>query len=779
MTTRMFHCCALTACLGVSLFSARSVAQNHPPQAPAVTEPQIGRVVAPDDLHMEAGPFVDQDAGDTHLCTDWEVVQVSDGVRVWLTPCIGGVERVHTHLGDGTFSGPLAGKHALAPETSYRLRVRFRDSSGVAASEWSAWSERTFVTGALTQVFPLHIEDVLLVPPAKLTSALPAGNNPARVRLEDSLGQLLVLISGGVGGNAVTNPPPLVNHGEARLIVSAGSLGLDLPESELLFTDDQGIAREIVLPATSLAPGLSAYFWISENGSSYFGTASQTAPDFSTLARGARVPWAAESDVRLEVVATGFQMPVNIAFVPNPGAAPDAPLYYVAELYGTIKVVRRNGVVSDYATGLLNYSPTGTFPGSGEQGLAGIVVDPTNGDLFATALYAPSVTNNTIGNPRVYRLTSIDGGLTSNARSVILNMAPETQGQSHQVSNISFGPDGYLYVHVGDGFDSTAGRNLAVYRGKILRMTRLGQAVSTNPYYNAGNGITATDYIYASGVRNPFGGAWRASDSSHFVVENGPSVDRFSKLVRGRDYGYDGSDASMKTFALYNWAPSTGPVNIAFIQQETFGGSGFPAAYWGRAYVTQSGPTYASGPGTSRLKAVTEWVIDASGALVGGPRAIATYNGSGKASAVAIAAGPDGLYFSDFYAADFTTPTTRGARVLRIKYQPPTPPPDCNGNGIDDAIDIAGGTSRDCNLNKIPDECDIATGRSLDINGDGVPDECECLADFDQNGFVTGDDFDLYTRAFVAGEVSADFNHDGFVTGDDFDAFSMEFALGC
>lgn len=711
--------------LGLLLGTATASAQNHSPQAPAITEPQIGRVVAPGDLHMEAGPFIDQDAGDTHLCTDWEVVQAADSVRVWITSCIAGVERVHTHLGDGTFTGPLAGKHELAPETNYKLRVRFRDSSGDAATEWSPWSERAFTTGALTQVFPLRIKDVLLSPAPRLTQALPAGTTPARVRLEDSMSQLLLLVSGGVGGNSITNPPPLISHGEARIIVTAGSLPLTLPESELLITDDQSIARVIVLPAISLSVGQSSYFWISENGSTYVGSASQTSPDFSTLARGASVPWTEASDMRVEVVATGFQMPVNIAFVPNPGAGPDAPLYYVAELYGTIKVVRRNGTISDYATGLLNYNPSGTFPGSGEQGLAGIVVDPTNGDLFATALFAPNISNNTIGNPRVYRLTSADGGLTSNARSVILNMAPETQGQSHQVSNITFGPDGYLYVHVGDGFDSTAGRNLSVYRGKILRMTRLGQAISTNPYYNAGNGITATDYVYASGVRNPFGGAWRASDSSHYIVENGPSVDRFSKLVRGRDYGYDGSDASMSTFALYNWNPSTGPVNIAFIQQETFGGSGFPSQYWGRAYVTQSGATYGSGPGNARSKVVTEWVIDASGTLVGSPRPVAYYNGSGKSSAVAIAAGPDGLYFSDFYAADATNPTTRGARILRIKYEPPAPPLDCNGNGIDDAVDVASGTSPDCNGNKIPDECDIATGRSLDCNGNGIPDECE------------------------------------------------------
>src|SRR3954471_11903935 len=45
----------------------------------------------------------------------------------------------------------------------------------------------------------------------------------------------------------------------------------------------------------------------------------------------------------VEVVASGFQLPVNIAFLPNPGLQPSDPLFYVTELYGTIKVVRRDG----------------------------------------------------------------------------------------------------------------------------------------------------------------------------------------------------------------------------------------------------------------------------------------------------------------------------------------------------------------------------------------------------------------------------------------------------
>lgn len=54
-----------------------------------------------------------------------------------------------------------------------------------------------------------------------------------------------------------------------------------------------------------------------------------------------------------------------------------------------------------------------------------------------------------------------------------------------------------------------------------------------------------------------------------------------------------------------------------------------------------------------------------------------------------------------------------------------------------------------------------------------------CRADFDEDGFVSGLDFDLYVQAFEAGEIAADFNFDGFVTGMDFDSFVQAFEGGC
>ena len=89
-----------------------------------------------------------------------------------------------------------------------------------------------------------------------------------------------------------------------------------------------------------------------------------------------------------ERFATGLQLPVNVAFLPNPGTGPDDPFFYVTELYGSVKMVTRSGQISDYATGLLNFDPNGVFPGSGEMGLVGVVVEPISGDLFVSAVEA-------------------------------------------------------------------------------------------------------------------------------------------------------------------------------------------------------------------------------------------------------------------------------------------------------------------------------------------------------------------------------------------------------
>lgn len=404
------------------------------------------------------------------------------------------------------------------------------------------------------------------------------------------------------------------------------------------------------------------------------------------------LPWVPfQSGYRVEVVATGFQLPVNIAFVPTPGPLPGDPMFYVTELYGTIKVVSRNGTVSNYITGLVNYDPTalGSFPGKGEQGLTGICVNPATGDLYATLLQQIDPLTR---NPKVIWLKSTNGGKTGTIFSTLL-MSGEDEGQSHQISNCSIGPDGKLYVHNGDGFDYTTAGNLDSFRGKVLRMNLDLTPATDNPHYADPGASTARKYVWAYGLRNPFGGAWRASDSTHYEVENGPTVDRLARLISNRNMGWNNTDGSMSTFALYNWNLAHAPVNIVFVQPETFAGSGFPPGKMDRAYVTESGPTHAPGPQVLGKRIVEFQLATGDTPPLSGPTTLVEFNGTGYGTAVALAAGPDGLYFSDLYneQSEFT-PAMTGGQILRVRYS--GIPPNGSGTGFDaeyfPSVDLTG-----------------------------------------------------------------------------------------
>lgn len=66
---------------------------------------------------------------------------------------------------------------------------------------------------------------------------------------------------------------------------------------------------------------------------------------------------------------------------------------------------------------------------------------------------------------------------------------------------------------------------------------------------------------------------------------------------------------------------------------------------------------------------------------------------------------------------------------------------------------------------------------TLEFTIDPLPPRCP--ADFNGDGFVTGEDFDAFIVAFESGDRSTDFDNNCFVSGDDFDAFVAAFVAGC
>jgi hypothetical protein len=71
----------------------------------------------------------------------------------------------------------------------------------------------------------------------------------------------------------------------------------------------------------------------------------------------------------------------------------------------------------------------------------------------------------------------------------------------------------------------------------------------------------------------------------------------------------------------------------------------------------------------------------------------------------------------------------------------------------------------DCNENGMLDACDIAGGTSRDVNGNGIPDECECLVDITGDGIVNV--YDLLTVLTNYGASSEVDHTDGDLDGDE------------
>ena len=358
--------------------------------------------------------------------------------------------------------------------------------------------------------------------------------------------------------------------------------------------------------------------------------------------------WQLTSGFVIENAVSDLHLPVNIAFVPNPGPNPADPYFYVTLLYGDIVMVQRNLQKQTYATGLLNFTPIGDFPGSGEMGVTGIVVDPASGDLFAAMVYDGGDGEKY---DKVVRFHSTDGGRTAATQIVILSGIPA--GVSHQIQALTIGPDGKLYVNVGDGWQAQYAPDLNDLRGKILRMNLDGSIPPDNPY----------NYVYASGIRNPFGAAWRPADGKLYISDNGPTFDdRLVKVLPGQDYGWNLTSPDLTIGALYLWNPTVSPVGMDFGDKTSF-----PSEYRSRLFVGLAGGPYDLGH-LLLTKKIQQFDLDNAGNVVS-TSTFLDYVGAGRATVIGVAAGPDGLYFTDLFGENgFDQFGQTHANVYRIRW---------------------------------------------------------------------------------------------------------------
>ncbi|MCB1122860.1 MAG: PQQ-dependent sugar dehydrogenase [Verrucomicrobiae bacterium] len=367
---------------------------------------------------------------------------------------------------------------------------------------------------------------------------------------------------------------------------------------------------------------------------------------------------------KLEIDSTGFHLPSAIAMVPDPGPNSDSPIYFVTELRGALKVVTRDRSVHTIAEDFFNLKVENDLPDHhGEIGMAGICLHPKTGYVFVTYGYQDEYGQYRNG---ITRFESEPGtfGLKPKSQVDLLPVLKSYMSNlAHQIGPVQIYDD-LVYISVGDGEDPQKSRDVASPKGKILRMTLDGMPAPGNPYAVDEDPNKAINYVWASGLRNPF--SLKIADGKVFVGDNGPSADRFALVNEGDDLLYDGTDYSVSGNALFVWKTAVSPVQMDY-NPGLAKQAGFPEPWSSSFFVALSGsPTEPPGPSYHGAKALVGLGVDVEkGKLISKPDPLLRYRGSGYQLIVGTALASDGLYVVPLM------PDSEGnSPILKLTYDP-------------------------------------------------------------------------------------------------------------
>ena len=230
-----------------------------------------------------------------------------------------------------------------------------------------------------------------------------------------------------------------------------------------------------------------------------------------------------------------------------------------------------------------------------ERGLLGIAIHPNfPTSPFVYLYYTESSTgSDTSGSPaplgnRVYRYTW--NGSTLVGRQLILDL-PVTPGPNHNGGAMTFGPDGKLYVVIGElnrngQLQNFSGAAAPDDTGVIFRINDDGSAPSDNPFFNQGGNLAK---YFAYGIRNSFGLAFDSVTGKLWDTENGPAnYDEINLVEPGFNSGWmrimgpSSRDAQGTSDLVvfsgshyadpkFSWFSTVGPTGIIFMNGASLG----------------------------------------------------------------------------------------------------------------------------------------------------------------------------------------------------------------
>ena len=328
---------------------------------------------------------------------------------------------------------------------------------------------------------------------------------------------------------------------------------------------------------------------------------------------------ASSQAISLELVpfATGFTSPVDIA---NAG---DDRLF-ILEQGGIIWVVQPNGAKSEF----LNI--TSLVSKGSEQGLLGMVFEPTDPSIFYVN-YTDTAGDTNIAR---YRVSSGDPNKADpNSRQLVLFV--EQPYSNHNAGDLAFGPDGHLYIPLGDGGDGgdpqDRAQNLNELLGKMLRIHVTGVPTYTipsdNPYANDTAPNTRAE-IWSVGLRNPWRFSFDRVTNEIYIGDVGQGareeIDLLPNNTPAQNFGWDCYEGNLD-FELTGCAPKTTYVFPIFDYGRTDGRAvtgGF--VYRGSLYPNMVGhyilADYASGNFWDLVRNEQgQWISKKHGVLTGHP----------------------------------------------------------------------------------------------------------------------------------------------------------------
>ncbi len=108
---------------------------------------------------------------------------------------------------------------------------------------------------------------------------------------------------------------------------------------------------------------------------------------------------------------------------------------------------------------------------------------------------------------------------------------------NHNAGAIHFGPDGNLYVAIGDNANGNNAQSFSTTLGKMLRITSTGAIPTDNPFFNSTTGDNRS--IWALGLRNPFTFAFQPGTGRMFINNVGLSTwEEINDGIAGANYGW-------------------------------------------------------------------------------------------------------------------------------------------------------------------------------------------------------------------------------------------------